>query len=59
MEAFDVSVDQGSQKFAAFSGPERSGQEGRSSDESQRSKDLEPVLWNVRGDNEKGLDLYA
>lgn len=49
MESFDVSVDQGSQKFAAFSGSGGSGQPDRSTENSQTGTDPEPVLWNVRG----------
>ncbi len=59
MEAFDVSVDQGSQKFETFSGLKGSGQHGRSTGNSEEAPDSKPVVWNVTGGSESGLDLYV
>ncbi len=59
VEEFDVSVDQGSQKFAAFAGSDGSGETPRSTEEGPHDVSLEPVVSRLGRTQDRGLDLYV
>lgn len=59
VEGFDVSVDEGSQRFAAFSDPDGSRQNRRSTGDPSHDLSMEAVLSNLQRNREQGLDLYV
>jgi flagellar hook-length control protein FliK len=59
IEEFDVSVDEGSQRFAAFSDPHGSGRSRRSTEDPPHDPSLEPVVSTLQRTRDRGLDLYV
>jgi|GEM_PF-1469970 len=59
IEEFDVSVGEGSQRFAAFSDPDTSAHSGRSTADLPPDALTEPVLSNLPRHQDRGLDLYV
>ncbi len=58
VEEFSVSVDEGSQRFAAFSDPGGSRQT-RSTEQPPHDLSMEPVVSKLRGNLDRELDLYV
>lgn len=59
VEEFDVSVDEGSRRFAAFSDPDGSGPTRRSTEDPPHDLNLEPVVSMLQRIQDRGLDLYV
>ena len=59
VEEFDVSVDEGSQRFAAFSDPDGSRQTRRATEDPPHDLSMEPVVSKLRGNQDRELDLYV
>jgi flagellar hook-length control protein FliK len=59
VEEFDVSVDEGSQRFAAFSDPGGSRQTRRSTENPPHDMRLEPVISKLQRNQDRELDLYV
>jgi flagellar hook-length control protein FliK len=59
VEEFDVSVDEGSQRFAAFSDPDGSRQTRRSTEDPPHVLSMEPVVLKLRGNQDREVDLYV
>ena len=59
VEEFDVSVDEGSQRFAAFSDPDGSGPTRRSTENPPHDLSVEPAVSMLQSNQDRGLDLYV
>jgi hypothetical protein len=59
VEGFEFSVDHGSERFAAFSDPDGSGQARRSTEEPTHDVTVDPVVSGMQGHPDPGLDLYV
>jgi flagellar hook-length control protein FliK len=59
IEGFDVSVDEGSQRFEAFSEPDGSGHSGRSAAELPHDAIVNRAVSNLQRHLDRGLDMYV
>ena len=59
VEEFDVSVDEGSQRFAAFSDPDGSSRTRRSTEDPPHDLSMEAVVSKLRGNQDREIDLYV
>jgi hypothetical protein len=59
VEEFDVLVNDGSQRFAAFSDPDGSRQNRRSTEDPSHDVSVEPALSNLQRNQHQELDLYV
>ena len=59
VEEFDVSVDEGSQRFEAFSDPNGSGRNRRLAEGPACEARIQPVAMNLHVHPDRGVDLYV
>jgi flagellar hook-length control protein FliK len=59
VEEFDVSVDEGSHRFAAFSESDGSRHTGRSTEDHPHDVIMDPVVSKMQRHQDRGLDLYV
>jgi hypothetical protein len=59
VEEFDVSVDKGSHRFAAFSESDGSRHTGRSTEDHPHDVIMDPVVSKMQRHQDRGLDLYV
>lgn len=59
IEEFDVSVGEGSQRFAAFSDPDGPSRARRSTEDRPSDPGLEPIVSKLHRNQDRELDLYV
>jgi hypothetical protein len=59
VDGFEVSVDHGSERFAAFSDPDGSRLARRSTEDPTHDVTMDPVVSRLQGHQDPGLNLYV